>query len=111
MTVVKSKEGSVAILKPMGPIVADEMDDLVEDLESTVESGNLAVAIDLREVPFIDSAGLELLTKVQRTLQRMGGALKLVGPTSLCRQILEVTRLIDAFEVHTDSMSAVRSFL
>jgi hypothetical protein len=54
---------------------------------------------------------LELLLDIQERCQRTGGALKLAGLNTLCREVLKATGVCARFEVFRDSRSAVRSFV
>jgi hypothetical protein len=54
---------------------------------------------------------LELLLDYQEKCQRMGGALKLAGVGSLCREVLKATGVGARFEIYRDSGGAVRSFV
>jgi anti-anti-sigma regulatory factor len=59
----------------------------------------------------VDSAGLEMLLDYKEEFQQLGGALKLASPSPLCREILSVVGLGDAFEVFPETLSAVGSFV
>jgi anti-sigma B factor antagonist len=62
--------------------------------------------IDLREVPFMDSTGLEVLLATRRRAQLEGGSLTLVGPTPAVRRVIEVTGLDKLFPIAPDEPGA-----
>ncbi len=64
----------------------------------------------MAKISLLDSAGLSLLLDVQEKAQKRGGALKLVSPNALCREILTVTGVGKEFEIFQDEVSAVGSF-
>jgi anti-anti-sigma factor len=73
--------------------------------------GQPRVVLDLQGVALFDSAGLELMLGTHEECQRLGGAIKLANPGSLCGEVLKVTGVGERFEVFGDTGSAVRSFL
>jgi anti-sigma B factor antagonist len=62
--------------------------------------------IDLREVPFMDSTGLEVLLATRRRAELEGGSLALVGPTPAILRVLEVTGLDKLFTITPDESGA-----
>jgi len=65
--------------------------------------------IDFEKSGFIDSEGLEALLSTKRRAEDLFGQLKLVGLDENCRKILEITRLAQRFESHTDLESALKT--
>jgi anti-sigma B factor antagonist len=62
--------------------------------------------IDLREVPFMDSTGLEVLLATRRRAELAGGSLTLVAPTPAILRVLEVTGLDKLFSITPDESGA-----
>jgi anti-sigma B factor antagonist len=62
--------------------------------------------IDLREVPFMDSTGLEVLLATRRRAELEGGSLTLLGPTPAVRRVIEVTGLGKLFPIAPDESGA-----
>jgi anti-anti-sigma factor len=83
----------------------DEMKDLVVRAAGT---GAPKLAVDLSEVPFIDSAALELLVQLSKDFAGRGGRLKLVALSNNCEEILRLTDLRSRFEVCTSVEEATR---
>lgn len=59
--------------------------------------------IDLAGVTFMGSSGLASLLRAQRLAQAAGGRVRLVRPSGVVRDLLEMTRLLDRFEVDDES--------
>ena len=55
--------------------------------------------VDLRDVTFMDSTGLEVLLATLRRAELEGGSLTLCRPTSAVRRIIEVTGLDKMFTI------------
>src|SRR5690242_5002820 len=58
-----------------------------------------AVVVDLADVAFLDSSGLNALIGSKKHLEQTGGSLRLRGGPPHVRNVLEVTGLADWFEV------------
>jgi len=111
MQVTLGKEGSVTIIKPLGPIIAGELDALEGEIARLLKNWAKRLVLDLSEVPFLDSAGLEMLCRYQKELSNYGLQLKLCAATEMTHTILDLTRIGQRFQMFSDSTSAVRSFL
>jgi anti-anti-sigma factor len=111
MQVTMSREGSVTIVKPVGPLVAGELDGLERQLQQLLRDWAKRVVLSLSETNLIDSAGLELLCHYHQRLTEQGLRLKLSGVTDTVQKTLDLTRLSRRFEIHSDTAAAVRSFL
>ena len=101
----------MTLIKPFGPAIASELDELENALSRAVADWTRRIVIDMSEVPFLDSAGLELLSGYQSQLAGHGLQLKLSGLTDMVRTILDLTRISDRFQAFEDTSTAVRSFL
>ena len=86
------------------------IDDLREAVDRQLESEDgIDVLLNLEKVPFVDSAALEYLLDLQDRLAQRLGQVKLVRPDENVRKILEMTRLLTAFEVFDDVAEAVKA--
>ncbi len=111
MEVIASQEGSVTVLKPMGPLIAAELNPLEQQLLLAGRNWITRIVVNLKDSAFIDSAGLELLLRCHRQFRDHGIHLKLCGLNEMNQKIFELTRLSQRFEIYADSAAAVRSFL
>jgi anti-anti-sigma factor len=71
----------------------------IRDLLTRAAGGTGRVAVDLAEVPFMDSAVLELFLQMNKECSSRGGRLKLMNPSPNCQEILRLTDLSSRFEV------------
>ena len=62
--------------------------------------------LDLRDVSFMDSTGLEVLLATRRRTELEGGSLTLVGPNACRLRVLEVTGLDKVFTIAADESGA-----
>ncbi|MCK4305105.1 MAG: STAS domain-containing protein [Candidatus Eisenbacteria sp.] len=109
---VKTKRLGVATyLTPDGPLIEENLASLDECVQAARAHAPANLVIDLHLVPFFDSSGLEYVLDLATSLQETGGSLRLAGASSICRDVLEITRLDQAISVFEDLESAGRSFL
>ncbi len=57
------------------------------------------VLVDLSEVRFVDSAGLQVLLSARRRMTRQGRGLAMICPDGPARRVMELARLTDALGV------------
>jgi anti-anti-sigma factor len=107
----QKSQGAVDVVGGGDRIAGEYVGQLASVLAAQVERGQPHVVLDLGGVAIIDSAGLELLLDVKEKYERIGGALKLANPGSLCREVLKATGVGARFEVYRDTRGAVRSFV
>ena len=85
-----------------GEIDLSTVDDAEAELRSAIGEGNGVVAIDLREVSFLDSSGLRLLLRIHKELGEAGRRLIVVrGPRRVTR-VFELTGAEKQLELVSD---------
>lgn len=87
--------------------VADTLKNAVTDIVSKRQSG---IVLNMSDVSFIDSLGLELMLWVRDYCRRNKIQLRLAALSENCEKILEITRLQSEFDRHTELAEAVKSF-
>ncbi len=73
--------------------------DLVAELEFVMDQMSPHILIDLSQVNFIDSSGLNALIHTKRTALARGGSVTLTCADESLRQLLRMTRLDQFFEI------------
>jgi anti-anti-sigma factor len=107
MKVSSYQAGGAWVLGPREAITQAECDELRNTAEETAGSGG-TLMVDLAEVPFIDSAGLEMFLELNRNCRERGGRLKLVGLNETCEEIFRVTDLADRFDIYQSVEKAAK---
>ena len=111
MKIERQKLGTVEVLSPIGPLVDQDAETFGQALHKKIDSSNPRVVVVLQDVPYMDSAALEILLDATDELSDRAMTLKLAGVSPTCREILELTNLAGRFSFFTDVEDAVRSFL
>lgn len=74
-----------------GEIDLSTVEDVENGMRTAIDGGNGVVAVDLREVSFLDSSGLRLLLRLHKDLDEAGRRLVVVqGPRRVAR-VFELT--------------------
>lgn len=102
------REGSITFVYLTGKITLGEASQAVRDTaEKLIEERRPQIVFNLKDVPFIDSAGLGALTLSYTKAKAAGGLLKLACPQARVLDALEMTRLTRLFPVfHTEDEAA-----
>lgn len=111
MDIQEQRQGAVTVLKPRGPLCAQDADQFKARAMSVIERSLGRFVVDASDIPYVDSRGLEVLKETTDKLADSGRALRLCAANDTLREILEVTDLSQNFEHFSDVNSAVRSFL
>lgn len=90
----------------MGPPV----DDLRKTMEELLANGEARLALNLAEVPMVDSSGIGLIVRFLASTKQRGGTIKLVQPSKFAVQTLRLVGVLNLFEMFDDDDTAVKSF-
>ena len=94
--VEKSRE--VAVLQCTGRIVRNEALPLLRKVLTSL-SDRRVIVLDLSEVEMVDASGLGVLVSLHNWTSARGIQLKLVNPSKLLREMLELTGLTSVFHI------------
>jgi anti-sigma B factor antagonist len=104
--------GNVSIVDLSGRITLGEGSGLVRNtIKELVNSGHTKIIVNLKEVTYIDSAGLGELVGAYATVTNMAGSIKLLHPQSKVHDLLQITKLYTVFVAFDDEAEAMRSFV
>jgi len=103
--------GGIAIVDAHGVITVGAGNMMLRDIvTSLLKEGNKKLLLSLRDVEYVDSAGLGELVKTHTTLERQGGRLKIVNLSQKVQDLFELTGLHRVFDVHENEANAIQSF-
>ncbi len=106
----RDREG-ITILDLKGRLVVGEPSlKLRETLTEETAAGGRRVILNLEHIEYIDSTGLGSMVICFTSLQKVGGALKLMKLNRRNIELLVLTKLSTVFEVFQDEQDAVNSF-
>jgi anti-sigma B factor antagonist len=105
----REKEG-VKILDLNGKLTVGGASDLRERVNEQVAAGFAQQILNLKEVDYIDSTGLGTMVICFMSVQKAGGALKLVNLNRRNIELLLLTKLSTVFQIFNEEQEAINSF-
>ncbi|OHB55165.1 MAG: hypothetical protein A2173_00350 [Planctomycetes bacterium RBG_13_44_8b] len=111
MRIKQQDYNDVTIVELQGELDGDLTELLQKSVTDIVEKHKIGIVLDLSDVSFIDSQGLELLLWVRDYCHNNKTQLRLAGFDENCAKILEVTRLDKEFDCYAELTEAVKSFV
>jgi anti-sigma B factor antagonist len=111
MTITERVSGDVTILELDGRLVLYEGEaDLKAVINDLVSRGRTKIILDLKDVTYIDSAGVGIIIAKYVSVRRAGGDVKLLNLTRRSTRVMTITRLLEVFETFDSEKEAVESF-
>jgi anti-sigma B factor antagonist len=111
MTIEERAIGSVVVLDLSGRLVLGEGDQLLKDrIASHLQKGHRHVLLNVSKLSYVDSSGLGVVVASFLAARSLGGALRLVNPSSRLHQLLAIAKLLTVVDVCKSDEEAVESF-
>lgn len=105
------KRSQVQLIHLRGQLrLGQAVDELRQTIEELLGNGETRLALNLAEVPMVDSSGIGLLVRFLASTKQRGGSLKLVQPSTFAVRTLRLVGVFNLFEVFDDDDAAVQSF-
>ncbi len=109
-TVTARKLNGVSVVDVSGAIVLGEgTESLRETVRELIAAGANALILNLEGVSRMDSSGIGELIAARTAMLNRGGQLRLVNPSQIVRDVLQVTKVLSGFEVTADEKAAIAS--
>lgn len=107
---LREKDG-VSILVLGGQLTGGGDDEQFrEAIDTLLAAGRNQILVDFSDITFMDSAGMGELVSGHRTVERFGGALKILNPNKRIHNSLTMAKLLPIFEIYDDENEAVESY-
>lgn len=110
MEIGEEKIGDIVVLKLKGRLDASSAKTMKDKVNALTKDNQKSLVVDMKEVDFIDSTGLGTLVACLRSVNKLGGDIKIASLQDQVRAILELTRLHHIFGIYNDSAAAAQSF-
>ena len=107
MTILVTRHGDAGILHIAGDITSGSEPDLMKAYIQATDAGATAIVMDFSGLDYMNSGGIGLLVTLLVRCQRAGQRLLATGVSEHYRQILSLTRLDEAIEIHDDEAAAL----
>ncbi len=106
-TVALDRSGVAATLRIAGDVTSASEGELMAGYTRATEDGARAIILDFSGLEYMNSGGIGLLVTLLVRAQRGGVRLLASGLSEHYREILSLTRLDEAIEIHDDEGAAV----
>lgn len=110
MKVDTQLHGSVSVVVPHGPLAGDDLDAFRRQLRAAIDQKSGRVVIDMSDVPYLDSGGIELLFELCAGPQTASAHPRLAGLGDTSREALDLTDVLVRLAVFDTVESAIRSY-
>jgi anti-sigma B factor antagonist len=111
MTIEERAIGSIVVLDVSGRLVLGGGDQpFKERVASHFEKGNRHVVLNVSKLSYVDSSGLGVIVASFLAARSLGGALRLVNPSSRLHQLLTMAKLLTIVDVCESEEEAIESF-
>ena len=108
LKIARHDHGGVTVFTLSGRLASEEgTRELREALTAAVAGGARSCLVDLRQVTYLDSAGVGLLVAMFRHVTRRGGQFKLLSPSAAARRVLGIAQLTRVFDIFDDEGDAL----
>lgn len=105
------RAGAVTILDLGGELRAGGSRGTLHDvIDGLLGEGRNQVLLNLAGLAAIDASGLGELLQSKAELNKSGGQLKLLSPARALREMMSITKLLDAFDIYESEAEAVAGF-
>jgi anti-sigma B factor antagonist len=91
-------------------VLGEETSSLRESLKNLMSQGKKKLVLDMKNVTFIDSAGLGMLVGINHSANTQNASLRLCNLGAKFKELLQITKLLTVFDVYNNEADAVKSF-
>ncbi|MFF7446578.1 MULTISPECIES: anti-sigma factor antagonist [unclassified Streptomyces] len=81
----------VALITVQGYLDVDTATDFQHHLANQLHHGRRHFLLDLSDVPFMDSSGMNIILRLYQETRGPGGSVHIISPTPAVRRILDLT--------------------
>ena len=110
MKIETQNYNDIAVIELQGELTEEFIKPLQDAASSVIASRVSGVVLDMTNVGFIDSRGLEQMLWLRDYCQENSRQLKLASTDENCHRILEITRIAPQFDIYEELSEAVKSF-
>ncbi|MCB9245334.1 MAG: STAS domain-containing protein [Flavobacteriales bacterium] len=103
------EEQGVSIVHLSGNLDTNTSPPVEAKISNLLEEGTRKMVIDLSETDYVSSAGLRIFLATAKKITANGGAVKLAGPNSVVKEILDISGFSTILDVRPDRADAIQA--
>ena len=105
------KKNDIFTIDIDGPIKSGMEFDLADELEACLHDSEVPkIVVDMKKVPFINSAALGIFLNIFKEVEKRNGRFGLCSISSDVDNLLEITKLSSVLEIFKNQEDAIDSF-
>ena len=100
----------VALVTVKGFLDVDTATELQHHLANQMHHGRQHLLLDLSEVPFMDSSGINIILNAYKETRQVGGSIGLIDPAPAVQRILDLTGVsltVPSFKTADDALDGM----
>lgn len=101
------KNNAAVFLIKEDSLIAADSDLLIEEVKNILQKGNLGFVIDLNQVKYLNSSGINLLISILTIIRNEEGDLVLASISQKIKNLLIITKLNSIFNVEDNVDDAI----
>ncbi|MFZ5925829.1 MAG: STAS domain-containing protein [Acidobacteriota bacterium] len=106
--IIQRERGGAVVLELSGRFVLGEpVEQFRARLEELIRTGKIHVALDMRNVEYVDSSALDCLVMAHTKISRAGGGMSIFGLNEKGLELLVITKLATIFRLADNELDAV----
>ena len=102
------KEDGVLIVSPHGRIDTKNADEIQLEIDPEIDSEAGPLVIDFQGVTFLSSAGLRVVLRIAKSLNKQGREFAMASLNRSVRDVVEVSGLDQLITIYDSRLAAVR---
>ena len=102
MEIITEEIGSASIVRVSGEVDMSNSPAVRDSLMLLIGEKVPAIVVDLSGVTYMDSSGIATLIEGLQVTTSYGGIFRIAALTSKVRQVFELARLTDVFDIYPD---------
>ena len=95
-------ENKIVVLEVKGEVDAYTSQDVDKTLMDLFSQGYQCIVLDISKMTFISSAGIRSILYAHRESVKLGGEVRLVGPTDQVQRIFETVGIYDLIKIFSE---------
>ncbi|MEI6610367.1 MAG: STAS domain-containing protein [Deltaproteobacteria bacterium] len=110
MDIIHRTSDGISIIMIKGNMSADAIEHARSEIEGIVAVDGTELLLDLKEVEFIDSAGIGAIVYMVKRCRRSGGTVKIANVQGQVRDVFRMAGLDKALDIYTSIDTALESY-
>lgn len=110
MEVVEKKQNGICILGLLGRLDSNTSPEFEKRLFELIEDGTKSLIVDFESLDYISSAGLRVLLKATKELQRSDGKIVLCSMKEYIKEVFEIAGFVSLFPIVSSVGEAMAEF-